>query len=139
MSPRSNDPKQILVIRKDLNVKNVGKLIAQGAHAAVGAFIPRETTTLVPQPDGSVLLQARLTPAQAFWFTSQSIKAVVQADDEAHLKAIHQQALDAGLPCVLIEDAGFTEFDRPTLTAVGIGPVDPERVDPITRALRLFR
>lgn len=136
---RSHAAKQILVIRKDLNVKNIGKLIAQGAHAAVGALIPRETTALIPQSDGSVLLQARLTADQARWFSDLSIKVAVAADDEAHLRAIHAQAVASGLPCVLIEDAGFTEFDGPTLTAVGIGPALPEQVDPITRGLRLFR
>lgn len=131
--------KQILVIRNDLNVKNAGKLIAQGAHASLGSIFPRETSQLFPQADGSVLFQARLTPEQAFWFTDLSTKVAVIADDEEHLLLIHRQAVAAGLPCVLIEDAGFTEFAKPTLTAVGIGPAPSAQLDPITRSLRLFR
>lgn len=139
MSANPHRPKQVIVLRRDLNVKNVGKLVAQGAHASVGGLLPRDTTQLIPQDDGSVLLQARITPEQAEWFSTLSIKAVVGVESEAELRAIYQQAKEAGLPCVLIEDAGFTEFDGPTLTAVGIGPAPADQVDPITRHLRLFR
>lgn len=139
MSANPRRPKQIIVLRRDLNVKNIGKLVAQGAHASLGGFLNRATTELIPQDDGSVLLQARITPEQASWFRELSIKAVVGVEDEAELRAIHAQAVAAGLPCVLIEDAGFTEFDGPTLTAVGIGPAPVDQIDPITRHLRLFR
>jgi PTH2 family peptidyl-tRNA hydrolase len=136
---RLHDTKQILVMRRDLNVKNFGKLIAQGGHAAIGSFLPRETTQLLPQEDGSVLLIAKISAEQAAWFTELSIKVAVAADNEAHLLAIYEQAKEAGLPCVLIQDAGFTEFDGPTYTAVGIGPAPKDAVDPITRGLPLFR
>lgn len=139
MSSNPRRPKQVIVLRRDLNVKNVGKLVAQGAHASLGGFLPRATTSLIPQEDGSVLLQARITPEQASWFQDLSIKAVVGVEDETELHAIHAQALEAGLPCVLIEDAGFTEFAGPTLTAVGIGPAPAEQIDPVTRHLRLLR
>jgi len=139
MSANPSRPKQVIVLRRDLNVKNVGKLVAQGAHASIGGFLPRATTELIPQPDGSVLLQARLSAEQAFWFQTLSIKAVVGVEDEAELQAIYQAGLAAGLPCVLIEDAGFTEFDGPTLTAVGIGPAPADQVDAVARHLRLFR
>jgi PTH2 family peptidyl-tRNA hydrolase len=137
-APRPHAVKQVLVMRNDTGM-NVGKTTAQGAHGSLGAFLPRETTKLTPQPDGTVKLEAIISADAAAWFQELSVKIVVSVPSEQALIDVFQCAKAAGLPCVLIRDAGLTHFAEPTLTAVGIGPADASLIDPITRGLPLLR
>lgn len=136
---RPHNIKQVLVIRGDTGM-NAGKIAAQASHASLGAFLPRETTILVPLPDGSYRLEATISAQAAAWFQELSVKIAARVESEAELHAIYQQAKEAGLSCVLIQDAGFTHFNGvPTYTAVGIGPGDADEIDKITRKLPLLR
>lgn len=135
---RPHQIKQVIVARSDTGM-NMGKLAAQVSHASMGAFIPRETTTLTRQADGHYLLQAVISPEAAAWFEALSVKAVLKVPSEAALLEVFDKAKAAGLPCILIQDAGFTHFAEPTLTAVGIGPADGDAINAITGHLPLFR
>jgi len=111
--------KQVIVLRKDLNMRK-GKCVAQGSHACLYAY-----------------LQASQEVRDA-WIGRQT-KICVGVNSEAELVEIYNQAKTAGLPCVLIKDAGLTEFHGvETLTAVGIGPAEDEEVDKITGELKLL-
>lgn len=138
MSTRPHQIKQVIVARSDTGM-NMGKLAAQAAHASMGAFIPRETTVLTRQADGNYLLQALISPEAAQWFEELSVKAVLKVPSEAALLDVFEKAQAAGLPCVLIKDAGLTHFSEPTLTAVGIGPANGDAINAITGHLPLFR
>lgn len=111
--------KQVIVIRKDLNMRK-GKMVAQGSHACLYAYLktPKEIRDA--------------------WFGQRQTKICVSVDSEAELFAIFKAAEDAGLPAVLIQDAGLTEFKEPTYTAVGIGPCENDAVDQITGKLKLL-
>jgi len=51
----------------------------------------------------------------------------------------YQEAKKQGIPCSIIEDAGLTEFGgQVTITAVAIGPDDPEKIDKITGKFSLL-
>lgn len=124
--------KQAIVLRKDLNMRK-GKMIAQGAHASMAAVLSRAQRTeagwLIPSSD------ADIEP----WLSGRFAKISLGCDSEAELVALHQQALDAGLPCALIRDAGLTEFGGvPTLTSVAIGPAEKSKIDQITQHLKLL-
>ena len=92
--------KQVIIIRKDLNMRK-GKMVAQGAHASVKATVDNIDSKLVKK-----------------WLASGMKKICVSCKDEDELRALHNAALQAGLICSIILDAGHTEFDKPTLTAV---------------------
>ena len=111
--------KQVLIVRRDLGMR-LGKSIAQGAHASLMAY--RRTSLL----------------KRIKWLLTGQTKIVVRADSEEQLLHLYQGAQDAGLTCVLVKDAGRTEFKEPTFTALGIGPDEPERLDPVTRKLELL-
>lgn len=111
--------KQVIVIRKDLNMRK-GKMVAQGSHASLGAYLETESSILEE------------------WYTNKQTKICVSVDSESELVKIYINARMAKLPCVLIEDAGLTEFKEPTLTAVGIGPAENEKIDLITGTLKLL-
>ena len=126
-------PKQVLVLRKDLNMRK-GKMVAQGAHASWKAVLQGaawdETTR-------SVTL--RLDAAGWEWLTTGRFKKVcVGVPDEQSLFEVHRQACLRGLPCQLIQDAGLTEFKQPTFTALAVGPGWPQDVDAVTGMLPLL-
>ena len=116
--------KQVIVLRKDLNMRK-GKMVAQGAHASLGAIL--EDHKLKDDEDTTAWLEGRF------------VKICVGVNSEEELLAVYNQALELGLNCSLIEDAGFTEFDGvPTNTAVGVGPGLPEEIDKVTGGLKLL-
>lgn len=124
--------KQVIVMRKDLNMRK-GKLVAQGAHASMGAILgqmKREGNTLVLN-----LNDERLEP----WVTGRFKKICVYVNNEAELLDIYNTAREAGLICSLIKDAGLTEFNGvATLTAVGVGPDREDKIDAVCKHLPLY-
>lgn len=148
--------KQIIVIRSDLRTKNgqklpQGKEDAQVAHAAM-AFLTRR---LMPPKAayagcwlnffklwiyswrGTVRLSGSFTSEELDWMEGSFRKVVLVAHDEQELLDIHQKAQEAGLEAHLITDSGYTCFDEPTHTCVGIGPHRANKIDPITGHLKL--
>lgn len=121
--------KQVIVMRKDLGMRK-GKMIAQGAHASLAVLLD-----LIRKAEWQ---ESALPPAAIEWLRGRFIKIVVYVNSEQELLDIHKKAQEAGLPCALIQDAGFTEFKEPTYTAVGIGPDEPEKIDIITGGLPLL-
>lgn len=118
-------PKQIIVIRKDLNMRK-GKMVAQGAHASMAVLLEEQRKLHHP------------LPAMAEWLSGRFTKICVSVNSEAELLAVYEQAKAEGIPCSLIKDSGLTEFKEPTYTAVGIGPDYPEKIDKITGNLPLL-
>ncbi len=128
--------KQVIVVRKDLNMRK-GKMIAQGAHASTTVFFKRMITS------GSMFVEEcdkilPLTEAMMQWLQSGQTKICVSVDSEKELLETFNAAKAAGLPCSLIKDAGHTEFKEPTFTAVAIGPDYADKIDSITGDKKLL-
>ena len=118
-----NAPKQVIVMRKDLNMRK-GKMIAQGAHASMKVFLDR--SHVVGDDSGMDHRVLLTTDPMREWI-------------EGLLIDIYNKAKEAGIPCSMIEDAGLTEFNGVvTKTCIAIGPEYPEVIDPITRHLKLL-
>jgi len=114
--------KQILVIRADLKM-GVGKSIVQGAHASILAS--EKTKRLDPD-------------TWKAWFHEGQRKIVCKVHSLEDLLQIKQQVERLDIPCELVADAGLTQLEPGTVTALGIGPVLEKTVDPITRTLKLM-
>lgn len=128
-----NEPKQVIVVRKDLNMPH-GKMGAQVAHASLGALFK------CGFKDSQIFhIDLDEDSAVEKWLNGRFTKIVLSVKSEEALKKVYQNALDAELPCVLIEDAGFTVFGEPTLTCVGIGPVFPNQLIGITGKLQVYK
>ena len=72
------------------------------------------------------------------WNNVGARKIVLRADDEAHLRQLYAKALEGGLVCDLVKDAGHTEIPPGTVTVLGIGPAPRSAVDAITGDLKLL-
>jgi PTH2 family peptidyl-tRNA hydrolase len=116
--------KQVIVIRTDLGMSR-GKMVVQGAHAAVSA---------VMEAAGNVEWRRWLDE----WLREGQKKVAVKVGSEDELIAVYMEARSRRLPSSLIRDAGLTELPPGTATAVAIGPAPEELVDPITGRLKLL-
>ena len=124
--------KQVIVIRKDLNMRK-GKMVAQGAHAAMGALMHYAQQREPGYWD--------FTPPEEVeaWLNSSFTKICVYVNSEYELMQIYKKAQDLGLPRAAIQDNGKTEFGGvPTYTAVAVGPSTIEKVDEVTGGLPLL-
>lgn len=125
--------KLVIVLRRDLVKKDgrpasLAKLAVQACHAC--------TFFLTAAARGDKVL----TEAQLSWASDRvERKILVWADSEEHLLALKRQADEAGVESNLVTDLGLTEFAGPTITALGVGPDFPARIDPITGGLKLVR
>lgn len=119
-------------MRKDLNMRK-GKLVAQGAHASLGAILgqmKQDGTNLVLD-----LTDERLEP----WITGRFKKICVYVNTEQELLDIYELAKSNGLICSLIKDAGLTEFNGiATITSCAVGPDRSDRIDAVTKNLPLY-
>ncbi len=111
--------KQVIVLRADLKM-SIGKAAAQASHASLSAY----------KKSGKLL--------QDKWEREGAKKAVLKAKSESELTDLFEKAKRRGLPCALIKDAGHTELEPGTVTALGIGPENSEAIDRVTGALPLF-
>lgn len=124
--------KQVLVVRKDLNMRK-GKIGAQCAHASLGVILNK--MKVFSNGDRHLIKDDRINP----WINNSFTKICVSVNSEEELLEIHQKAKEAGLLTCLITDNGQTEFNGvKTNTVVAVGPDLIEKVDQITKHLPLF-
>lgn len=123
--------KQVIIIRKDLNMRK-GKACSQAAHASMKCFFDLMTN------NGDNYSMNISNPFIKDWIRGLFTKITVSVNSEKELLDLYNQAKDAGLLCSLIKDAGLTEFKEPTFTAVAIGPDDSDKIDLITKNLSLY-
>jgi peptidyl-tRNA hydrolase, PTH2 family len=118
--------KQIIIIRKDLNMRK-GKMCAQASHAAMG-FISRQYPS-----------EVEYSLVEMKWFESGTAKIVCQVENLEELQKIVEQAKNAKIKTYVVTDSGLTEFGGTlTVTAAALGPDTSQKLDPITQHLKLF-
>jgi PTH2 family peptidyl-tRNA hydrolase len=111
--------KQVVIVRLDLKLSK-GKLAAQAAHASMEAF------------------KCAPFESQTEWGARGSKKVVLKVKDLGELIGIQRQARKERLPYALVRDAGRTEVEPGTVTALGIGPCESGRIDRITGHLKML-
>ncbi|MFB6191440.1 MAG: peptidyl-tRNA hydrolase Pth2 [Candidatus Nanohaloarchaea archaeon] len=110
--------KQALIVREDLEM-STGKMIAQACHASLGAY-------------------RKADEGERDRWEEQGMKKIVLSPGDRELKEILEQAKRNGLPAYMVKDAGLTELEPGTATAVGIGPAGEDKIDAVTGELELI-
>ncbi|MBW3018849.1 peptidyl-tRNA hydrolase Pth2 [Candidatus Woesearchaeota archaeon] len=111
--------KQVILVRKDLKLTK-GKMAAQVSHASVEATLKSHKDDIKE------------------WREQGMKKAVLGVDNRYQLIKYKNLAEDHGLVVALITDAGHTHLRPGTITCVGIGPADAEKIDEVTGELKLI-
>lgn len=108
--------KQAIVLRNDIEISE-GKRIAQACHASLKSYKKADEET------------------RNKWEKQGAKKVALQYDNLEELKGISSQT---DVPAALIKDAGHTELEPGTVTALGVGPAEESKVDQITGQLELI-
>lgn len=111
--------KQVILIRQDLKMPK-GKIVAQGAHAAVTATLKADKVDV------------------GLWRGQGMKKVAVKVLNQKELYKYIQQAKDKGLVTAIITDAGRTVVEPGTVTCGAIGPGRESDLDYITGDLPLL-
>lgn len=112
--------KQCLILRSDLRLSR-GKLAAQAAHA-------------------SILSYEKSSPSERKkWLEEGGKKIVLSVPSLEDLLKLRDRVESLNLPFSLVEDAGMTEVKPGTITALGIGPSQSDKIDKVTANLKLLR
>ena len=107
--------------------------MTQSAHVSM-LFLTRR---FLKNPNGTFILN--ITEAEQEWLDNSYAKITCKVDNETALLELCDQAQKAGLECQLVIDEGRTQFKGvPTITCCAIGPDYSEKIDPITRHLKLY-
>lgn len=110
--------KQLIIIRSDLKMEK-GKVISQSLHAGLGALrLAKEEIVKKWEREGA--------------------KKIVLKSSLDELKEIEKKLRKEKIPCFLVKDAGLTQLEPGTITALGIGPIEEDKIDKITGKLKLF-
>jgi PTH2 family peptidyl-tRNA hydrolase len=114
--------KQIILIRTDLKM-GTGKKCVQSCHASVSA------SDLVRVQDKNVWKN---------WKNSGQKKVVLKVSSLEQLREMIILLKSYKLPYFIVKDAGLTQLEPGTTTAIGIGPVLSKDIDKVTGVLKLL-
>lgn len=133
------DPKQVIVVRKDLNMRK-GKLAAQVAHASMKVLLDMMTSRgLGDSGYSEVSFLLKNDSSMYKWLNHRFTKVVVGVESKDELDDLFHKAQSLSIPCSYIVDSGLTEFGGvPTPTCVAIGPFDADAIDEISGHLKLL-
>ncbi|MHA1731604.1 MAG: peptidyl-tRNA hydrolase Pth2 [Promethearchaeota archaeon] len=114
--------KQVVVVRTDIKM-GTGKKCAQACHASVSASE-----------------RARIDTPRVWkaWYHEGQRKIVLKAADLETLIRLRDHAKREKLPFFLVADAGLTQLEPGTVTALGIGPADEKKIDKVSGHLKLL-
>lgn len=134
------DPKQTIVVRKDLKMRK-GKIAAQAAHASMKVFFDRMEETEMESESGDIL-KGYVFPAtdeMRAWIDGMFTKIVVGCNSEQEIFDLELKAQRLGVPCAVIVDNGLTEFHgEKTVTCIALGPADAETLEELTSQFPLL-
>jgi peptidyl-tRNA hydrolase len=101
-----------------------GKMCAQAGHAFLHTYV----ASLDTFPD----------VALAYYSGDHAFKIVLIVDTVNDLVAL-EQAYQGKCQTCMITDKGFTVFDEPTTTCLGLGPINVDDIGDDIKALKLFK
>ncbi|MBU2634552.1 MAG: peptidyl-tRNA hydrolase Pth2 [Nanoarchaeota archaeon] len=111
--------KQVIIVRKDLKMP-LGKSVSQASHASVECVLKSDENTIVE------------------WKNAGCKKVVLKVDNLKELLKYKDLAKKNKLKYALIKDAGKTFFKKATVTCLGIGPDDENKIDLISGKLKML-
>lgn len=112
--------KQAIIINNGLGMGK-GKIAAQASHASVESFLEAQ----------------RMKPAWVReWLEEGQKKIVLKLGNARELGTLSRKA--GKLPRALIRDAGLTQIEKGSVTALAIGPAPDPEIDKLVSELKLL-
>jgi PTH2 family peptidyl-tRNA hydrolase len=111
------------IIRTDIDIP-AGKLGGQTGHAFLNAFFKCEEMF----PDR----------AHTYRIDELQAKIILNGKNLNNIMTIHHSCLELNIPSVIVRDAGLTVFKEPTITCIGVGPIEKNDTPKMISRLRLL-
>lgn len=118
---------------------NRGKLAAQAGHAYLHAFWDANYAENV-EPftmEEVIIAKRKADQARAYYSSEHAYKITLIVDTVEELIALQNRYKDV-CGTSLVKDAGFTVFDEPTITCLGLGPISVDNIGRDLKSLKLF-
>ena len=113
------DLKQVIVVDESLGMSK-GKLAAQASHASLNAFRKADKDL------------------RSDW-NSNGAKKIILKKGDLSFQDLIIEAERLNIPHYKVKDAGHTELEPGTATALGLGPAESSKIDKITSELTLVK
>jgi len=111
--------KQAILVRTDLKMGK-GKIASQVAHASLEAYKKANKRKIKK------------------WEKEGCKKIVLKVSSLEELLKFKKMADELKIPNAMIRDAGLTQVKKGEITALAIGPEEEEKIDKITKNLKLL-
>lgn len=144
-----------IICRKDLSMPT-GKFGAMVAHASMSFIIDRLSHKGTHHLTGDdcplqlMVCEATFSDDEFQWLTEldtgleehgqvSMAKIVLAVNSEEELLEVEKSANEHNLMCCRVVDSGYSHNKPNTLTCIAIGPTWPEKLEPVTGKLKLYR
>ncbi len=84
-----------------------------------------------------MIAKRKVDQAQAYYNSERAFKVCLIVDTVEQLEVLHEAYKDV-CGVSLVKDAGFTVFDEPTVTCLGIGPIKQDLIGEDLKQLKVF-
>lgn len=136
MNPSNYGIKQVIVVRKDLNMRK-GKIAAQVAHASNGCILKDYKFISRSRMEEEIAVECDHELLE--WIKKDFAKVVVGCSSLSEIEEIEKKCIENDLRYCKITDNGTTEFHgEKTITCIAIGPHYCYKIDPITSGFPLL-
>ena len=136
---------EYLKIKESVGLMNRGKLGTQTAHASSAILLRLMRNNvpykdyIAPEKDYTLSMDIKKESALSYWIEGSFRKIVVYVKNERELLNMKEKLDKEQIISELICDKGFTIFNNPTNTCLGIEPMFKEDIDKITKKLQLLK
>ncbi len=114
-----------------------GKLAAQAGHAFLHSFWNATEEYIGEEGNLHPVNYQKFSQATKYRNSSHAYKIGLIVDNEDQLKELQEKYSDI-CGTSLVTDAGFTVFNEPTITCLGIGPIQEDNIGDDLKALKIF-
>lgn len=128
--------KMALVLRADVGMTK-GKLCAQASHAAVQSVL-NIVSSSSSSSSSSGRNNSKEKAALETWLERGQTKVVLKASSAEELIGLVERAKAQRVPFALVRDAGHTQVEPGTITALALGPALENEINNLTGHLKLL-
>ena len=115
MGSATDELRIAVVFRSDIDIP-AGKAEVQFGHAVA-----------------TLMFEHRDSPLVSSYMDDQQLKLSMQVDGLPQIEEIARKAAARGVPFAVVTDAGRTVFGQPTITCIGLGPMNKTDCNALTR------
>jgi peptidyl-tRNA hydrolase len=114
-----------------------GKMCTQAGHAYLHAFWDAIRKNVLNDFDLDLVQERKMAQAVAYQNSDHAYKITLIVDTVEELKELQEKYKDI-CGTSLVTDAGFTVFNEPTTTCLGLGPISEDNIGDDIKALKTF-